>query len=74
MDRAHLPILATILGNDYIDSLHFKSFYDDLAQGRKYVRMRYRHRIIKNVISWLANQKGRKPKDVIKSVSIYNSV
>ncbi|KAG7160574.1 protein asteroid-like [Homarus americanus] len=69
MDRAHLPLLATLLGNDYLAFDVFTDFYAHFdAGGKKHKYMKPRNVIIKNVISWLASQKGRSTEDVIQKV------
>nr|XP_045593749.1 protein asteroid-like isoform X1 [Procambarus clarkii] len=69
MDRAHLPLLATLLGNDYLSMEVFTDFYAQLGEGRKATRMSDRHKIIKDVITWLANRKGQSMEYLVSVVS-----
>lgn len=71
---AHFPILATLLGNDYLAFDYFKDFYDILEAENKNKRSRMttRHNTIKNVLTWLSRQKGKTTEKIISSVSKYD--
>ena len=69
MASAHFPILATLLGNDYLAFDHFKGFYNTLENEFKKSRMIGRHNTIKNVIAWLSRQKDKTIDQIIKIVS-----
>ncbi|KAG0717648.1 Protein asteroid [Chionoecetes opilio] len=68
MDPAHFPILATLLGNDYLAFDHFKNFYNHLEAVSKSSRMTTRHNTIKNVLTWLSQQKSNTTEQIINSV------
>lgn len=68
MDPEHLPLLATLLGNDYLAFDVFTDFYAHLGDGKRNRNMTARHKTIRNVISWLASKKGRTTDDVITDV------
>nr|XP_053630794.1 protein asteroid-like isoform X1 [Cherax quadricarinatus] len=69
MDRAHLPLLATLLGNDYIPKGRFSQFYTHLAKERQNSRGRNRQADIKNVITWIVKMNGKSMKYIINNVA-----
>ncbi|XP_062610059.1 protein asteroid homolog 1-like [Saccostrea cucullata] len=55
LGREVLPLLATLLGNDYVDIRIFQSFYSSVRsyEGRTQFRIPKSHLKIQKVISWL---------------------
>ncbi|XP_063874153.1 protein asteroid-like isoform X2 [Scylla paramamosain] len=68
IDPAHLPILATLLGNDYLAFDHFKDFYSILEGENKRSRMTSRHNIIKNVLAWLSHKKDKTTEEILSII------
>ncbi|XP_045111011.1 protein asteroid-like isoform X2 [Portunus trituberculatus] len=73
IDPAHLPILATLLGNDYLAFDHFKDFYNILEDKNKRSRMTSRHNTIKNVLTWLSHQKAKTTEEILSIIVSYCS-
>ncbi|CAH0557936.1 unnamed protein product [Brassicogethes aeneus] len=56
MDKRNLPILAVLLGNDYIKRSIFKGFYKNLKVKKYNRRVNEEQQNIKSVITWLKNE------------------
>lgn len=61
----HFPMLATLLGNDYLAFDHFKGFYAILENENSRSRMTTRHSTIKNVLDWLSRHKEKTLEQII---------
>lgn len=69
MAPGHFPILATLLGNDYLAFDHFTDFYSILDNENRRSRMTARHNTIKNVLDWLSRHKEKTLEEIIAIVS-----
>ncbi|CAH0557937.1 unnamed protein product [Brassicogethes aeneus] len=56
MDKTNLPILAVLLGNDYIKRSMFSEFYKHLKVEKTNRKDNEEQRNIKSVITWLKNE------------------
>ncbi|XP_017772672.1 PREDICTED: protein asteroid [Nicrophorus vespilloides] len=56
VDKSNMPLLATLLGNDYIKKSYFKKFYDQLKLVKKKSSQSELHRRIESVIKWLQDE------------------
>ena len=56
IDKEVLPLLAILIGNDYVDRQVFRKFYDGLKRGKIKKKLKEGQKRIKVILMWLREQ------------------
>ncbi|XP_076028590.1 single-strand DNA endonuclease protein asteroid [Oratosquilla oratoria] len=71
LPKSLLPMVGTILGNDYVKPAEFARFYADLNREKLGKKLSERQKTIKAVILWLGRQKSEDQEKILNKVLSY---